>query len=440
MAEPSERSPTFSEGEEAAGTSSPPSTFRREPPRSRPGPPLASQPPRTGADSSHELMQDGGCLRSPPALPSQKSDTCLVCELQDGIFTCRFRGHMVHGNCMNAIRAMNRLVGADLVRRREADREFSCNLPKWRERVMILLARPGERRTPAQRMAVRSAVLEDYTGSETHKDTLHLPYGRFIAYKMHWDRLTEREAQASWFELIAQQSNDQEDSDGEPTVPVRDVWRTRTIVGTRTTTTTKRTPAGAGTPTAEGIAAGSSSSRCSENGERSARKRPAEDLGGCAFADEEDMFATPDGKRRNAPSVAEGSLSSGTLQAHIAAMQKRPRPMQQAFAAASSEDIGEPRQVHLLQSRVDLIKEVKLALEDALSAKSPYNILEKKLKQCPPEVRQQMELDGDAVLQKLVDGLIDPLRRLSAEVKTIKLANVEGAKDGLAPPPSPPLA
>ena len=152
------------------------------------------------------------------------------------------------------------------------------------------------------------------------------------------------------------------------------------------------------------------------------------------------MFATPDGKRRNAPSVAEASLSSGTLQAHIAAMQKRPRPMQQAFAAASSEDIGEPRQVHLLQSRVDLIKEVKLALEDALSAKSPYNILEKKLKQCPPEVRQQMELDGDAVLQKLVDGLIDPLRRLSAEVKTIKLANVEGAKDGLAPPPSPPLA
>lgn len=276
------------------------------------------------------------------------------------------------------------------------------------------------------RSEAKASMQESYEAKEVIQDYIRYKLVHFQAHMGFWEGFTREQAEGAFYELLAEQS-EHENSDGEPTVLVKDRERVRRVSGNRTgtQTTTSSSSAsglnvasGSGQYAMGGAGRGSVAGR-SECGEDASVKRPLE-----AHDEDDDDECDDGGASTLQPSPAKPvsmknaaksrRLTVDALKAHLAS------------GGASGSQVGEQgTQVHMLKSRSELQKEAKEALAEATSAKSPFTVLGKKIKSTPTERIDDMEEDPRKVLSAIKASLIDPLQSL--QESTLKLALKEVA-------------
>lgn len=338
---------------------------------------------------------------------------CVLCAGADGLTNGgdTYRGKPVHPQCKNAIRSFGRLATGDRRLRETSDKEFYTDIEAWRARIKPLLTAPGERRTPAQRAMVRQQAEETFVSEEVVRDTLRLPLPRYVAYRTFWDRISERQAEKSFWDEVEAQGSSHENSDGEPTVALRDNARSRTTTGKRkraiTTTTLEDT-------TAPSIV--SSLSVAGESGRK--RRRDDSDCEASLAGDEdEDAGSVATSRRRTTPKCDRTGSRSDFGRARS--------------LRGDDDDKGgcqEKRQVHMLQARSDLAKEVKASFEDIMAARGAYSTLKKKFSKLSDDFLDLLDGNPASILKDVETQLVAPMQDMCNSMAKLPLREVEAKK------------
>lgn len=342
------------------------------------------------------------------AADSEQNAVCYVCESAGAECTQVYRGHKIHGNCMNAIRSHNRIIAGNRDLQVEVE-EFHSRVAEWRKRIVPLVVQPGARRTPAQRQNAKASSQAAYTSQEVFRDNMRLPMVRFMSYRMFWDNLSRAEARAAWEEALSEQGDPMEDSDGEPTVLVKGIKIERSLQGKRqTTTTTTSNSAGGGDGDAD----------FRPDGPTSARKRCAPSEAGDIDDDDGGDFRTPPPKQ--------AKKASGGSRAVASLCEVQPHEIDPS--AASSQKF-------LLQMRSDLQKSIKAAVEQHAGSKSHYALLKKSVDKANLDDLGTLTMDPSTVLRALLKDLIEPLREMERGMNNMHLRDVLQKKVVRSPPP-----
>lgn len=383
------------------------------------------QPRASPAKSVAGSLQEEGAGENEQARSS--SDTgCFLCR-KVGVLTQVYRGYKLHGPCYNAVRSHDRYLTKE--QKKEVTSELHDNPEAWRKRVLPLVCAPGQKRNSQQRHRAKSTIQQQFQKTQTSRDILRLPLCRYVKYRTWWDGLSAEEATAAFWEGAQEQGSgsENENSDGEVLVPVRDNVRCSRITGDMRATRTM-------VPEAEeeeeedgddateahmtSLAPAASFAIVPRVGDRdSNRKR-----GPPGASPSDDVFKTPPAKKAaRLTATALQSLSSRRTAAASSTSAK------DGGDAASTISV---RQVHLLQQRAELQQQVRLAVDEATSPRSDFAILTKKLQACDPEKLKIMDVNAEVVLEALRLKLVEPLQQLQKDMATAHLRELDTKKVG----------
>lgn len=117
--------------------------------------------------------------------------------------------------------------------RRIVDEEFFHNEAKWKARLRPFVAAPGERRPATIRNAASEQTAETYDGDEEVQELLRLNMRHYTSWRVFWDRVDPQRAEGDFWALLEDADTEAENSQGEPTVWVKDIARRRSFRGTR---------------------------------------------------------------------------------------------------------------------------------------------------------------------------------------------------------------
>lgn len=138
------------------------------------------------------------------------------------------------------------------------------------------------------------------------------------------------------------------------------------------------------------------------------------------------------------PEPTSKTLTAETLQRHMAARKKgdpearkasTPQGKVKATAtsavASSGDGGGGERQVHKLQAKAALAKDIKQIYQDYSGKRSMYASLKKRAETVEAEVLSQLMSKPSDVLQAIETSLLAPLKALDDEMPTLHLSQVD---------------
>ena len=166
---------------------------------------------------------------------------CYLCKQHVEGKPLMYKGRPLHSRCSAAVRSYNRQCKSKEARTK-ADAKFSTNPDAWREEVQSLLAPTGEVRSNSARLAIR----EQYQIQDNYEDQSHvggriwLTKTRFKRFQHLWEGIEPDLASDDFDDRLDAQSDDHENSDGEPQVMVRDNDKDQTRKGQRSGKITER--------------------------------------------------------------------------------------------------------------------------------------------------------------------------------------------------------
>lgn len=277
------------------------------------------------------------------------------------------------------------------------------------------------------RSEAMASMHESYSVKETVREYHRFTLGHFSAFKQFWDGFTHEQAEGAFYDALADQS-EHENSDGEPTVLVKGHERERRITGTRTgTQTTSKNSGGVGS-SSSGLLALGSAGACAgppsmagrsdhgDEGLEGAKRSLGAGDDECADDDNASTAQPSPAKLSKSPAPKVRRLTMDALKAHMAS----------ANSGAAKDDAAE--NVNLLRSRSELQKEARDSYDEALSSKSPYTLLKKKIKNTPAESIALSETDPQGIADGIKRDLIEPLRVLYVSSSKLPLKEVRVQK------------
>lgn len=321
---------------------------------------------------------------------------------------------------MNAIRSYARMIKGKAAMQMTVSHEFLADPAAWRARVTPLIVAAGGRRSDLQRQAARSFD-ETYTKEEETRSYIRLNQTRYISWAMFWERMSEDQARQRFLDKLEEQQSENEDSDGEPTVWIKDNCTQAKTSGSRKV---KQQDVGAS-------ADGSAPKRRQFGGGSRDGMGDDDDMTEGDAADDKKDLPKLDGKRKmdHTSDLTErvlternlARLSHGTHggQAH------RRQPLDEKTTRAETTP---RRTVAQLKARDELLKDSKKALEEVTGSRGVYSCLSKKVKTVSEQQLALLDLSPAEVLKKLNDEFITPLKQLHEEVPQLSVKEVEAKR------------
>lgn len=180
---------------------------------------------------------------------------CYLCLAVAGGKMEEWRSRSFHHRCRLAIRCHLRVAkkaGGDIGVSKAIER-FERNPTRWRDDVKPLIADFGGTRSSAARRLVKLKVQETTAFKEesTIKDISLMTKRRFKSYVGFWDKVASSEASEDFDDRLEVASTQNEDSDGEPRIAVRENEKLRKREGTTRSTRTQ-IQEGDGAPSRQG--------------------------------------------------------------------------------------------------------------------------------------------------------------------------------------------
>ena len=161
---------------------------------------------------------------------------CFLCKqpIADEAETM-WHGWRFHGKCYNALRCHRRIVKDS----KADDKLMALEPERWRTLVQPLIAGPGGRCAAERRKAKMREIEEEFNTQSSIRDKLKLTKTRHRAFMKFWEGCGSDTADELFDEK--HEADEQEDTDGEPVVFVKDNARERSSSGaTRRTQVAKK--------------------------------------------------------------------------------------------------------------------------------------------------------------------------------------------------------
>lgn len=240
-----------------------------------------------------------------------------------------------------------------------------------------------------------------------------MPLRRYVSYRVFWDRLTAREAEAAFHQALQDQRGGEVDSDGEATVTVMGIPYEQTITTPGACRTARSESSAGGDPDDVGYA--------TPAGKRRRHSAGSEDEGEGPRPSSGSAFVGPQAGR---PKAKAGAEKSGGRKARasddILANRAACAPEDEAGVAGSSR-----RQVEMLKARSELAKDSKALLDEVSSKSSPLSVLEKRVGGMQDDQLALLEMDPKATLEAFNKDVMEPLRALHTAMARLRLREVQ---------------